>query len=211
MSPPNLPDHADAASFIFEPPMSNMKVPEVQTSTPTSHFSAHIPAPQPPTSSAMPPPSARPSPIPGDHNSNSDADLLLGLHHTYPQNAPTRQSPNNLQAYANAQAAPSSEPNNLNYSQPQTSIPKYAAQPPPSQHYPNVVPGPMNDMAMIESQDIDFNAPQGGLTFSGGDMVPWLEYLPPDVLNYFGDPQHDSSIMSQAGPGPPPHSHQPPA
>jgi hypothetical protein len=31
---------------------------------------------------------------------------------------------------------------------------------------------------MIESQDIDMSA-------FGGDMVPWLEYLPQDVLSFF--------------------------
>jgi hypothetical protein len=31
-------------------------------------------------------------------------------------------------------------------------------------------------------------------------LIPWLEYLPQDVLNYFGDPQAD---ISPSGPGPP--------
>jgi hypothetical protein len=57
---------------------------------------------------------------------------------------------------------------------------------------------------MIESQDIDMTIPQGGFTFPSGDMIPWLEYLPQDILNYFGDPPDDGSMMSPAGPGPPP-------
>ena len=31
---------------------------------------------------------------------------------------------------------------------------------------------------MLESQEID-------MTTIGGDMMPWLEYLPQDVLNFF--------------------------
>lgn len=31
---------------------------------------------------------------------------------------------------------------------------------------------------MMESQEIDMST-------LGGDMMPWLEYLPQDVLNYF--------------------------
>jgi hypothetical protein len=37
--------------------------------------------------------------------------------------------------------------------------------------------GGVGDM-MLESQEIDMSA-------LGGDMMPWLEYLPQDVLNFF--------------------------
>lgn len=37
--------------------------------------------------------------------------------------------------------------------------------------------GGVGDM-MMESQDIDMST-------IGGDMMPWLEYLPQDVLNFF--------------------------
>ena len=39
---------------------------------------------------------------------------------------------------------------------------------------------------MIESQDIDMSA-------LGGEMMPWLEYLPQDVLSFF-DGAGDASM-----------------
>lgn len=38
--------------------------------------------------------------------------------------------------------------------------------------------GGAGDMMMMQSQDIDMST-------MGGDMMPWLEYLPQDVLSYF--------------------------
>jgi hypothetical protein len=52
----------------------------------------------------------------------------------------------------------------------------------------------MGDM-MIESQEIDMNTLHNQDTFPfsvSQDFVPWLEYLPQDVLNYFGDQQHQN-------------------
>ncbi len=60
-----------------------------------------------------------------------------------------------------------------------------------------------NDM-IIQSQDIDMNASQEIFAFPGGDITPWLEHLPQDILNYFGDPPDEGSMMNSAGPGPAP-------
>lgn len=66
----------------------------------------------------------------------------------------------------------------------------------------------MSDM-LIESQDIDMaafhNQAEFPFTFSN-DFNPYLEYLPPDVINYFGDPSHNygTSLIS-----PPDGSSQP--
>ena len=35
--------------------------------------------------------------------------------------------------------------------------------------------------------------------FPVGDMIPWLEYLPQDVLNYLGKPPEDTSGPSGDG------------
>lgn len=59
---------------------------------------------------------------------------------------------------------------------------------------------------MIESQDIDMSGgPLGGFTFPSGEMIPWLEYLPQDVLSYFNEmPDNGSGTLTNTpGPDPP--------
>ncbi|OAX84197.1 hypothetical protein ACJ72_01429 [Emergomyces africanus] len=61
--------------------------------------------------------------------------------------------------------------------------------------------GGNNDIMTIESQDVDMNTllqDQSAFPFSfDGDFIPWLEYLPADVISYFGEHQglssHDGS------------------
>ena len=64
-----------------------------------------------------------------------------------------------------------------------------------------------NSGMMIESHDVDVNALQHpeSFPFSHGEILPWLEYLPQDVLSFFGDNQN-YPIMSpdDATPRPPP-------
>lgn len=45
---------------------------------------------------------------------------------------------------------------------------------------------------MIESHDIDMNTlqQQESFPFFNGEILPWLEYLPPDVLSFFGETQN---------------------
>ncbi|KAK2813707.1 hypothetical protein FQN50_000105 [Emmonsiellopsis sp. PD_5] len=70
--------------------------------------------------------------------------------------------------------------------------------------------GGNNEIMAIESQDIDMNAlqDQDSFPFSfDGDFMPWLEYLPQDVLSYFGDHQGYRPMMQHPGDGeeqPPP-------
>ncbi len=54
---------------------------------------------------------------------------------------------------------------------------------------------------LIESQDVDMSGTNGNFAFPGGDMIPWLEYLPQDVLNFFGDPNDDSGLGMNPGAG----------
>jgi hypothetical protein len=46
-----------------------------------------------------------------------------------------------------------------------------------------------NNAMMIESHDVDMNAlhQQDSFPFSNGEILPWLEYLPQDVLSFFGE------------------------
>jgi hypothetical protein len=86
-----------------------------------------------------------------------------------------------------------SMPNNLQSQPSNMLIPQFASQ--------------MSDM-LIESQDIDMaafhNQAEFPFTFSN-DFNPYLEYLPPDVINYFGEPSHNygTSLIS-----PPEGDHQ---
>ncbi|PGH28246.1 hypothetical protein AJ80_00137 [Polytolypa hystricis UAMH7299] len=61
----------------------------------------------------------------------------------------------------------------------------------------------------IESQDIDMNVLQDHTSFPFSfdeEFIPWLEYLPQDVLNYFGDHQGYRPVLAPEHPddqGPP--------
>lgn len=60
---------------------------------------------------------------------------------------------------------------------------------------------------MIESHDVDMNSlqQQESFPFSSGEILPWLEYLPQDVLSFFGENQN-FALMSpdDETPRPPP-------
>ena len=114
----------------------------------------------------MAPPASKYSQSSPDQVSKSDAQMLLEL-----QNSPMAQTPGSHHSF---DGIPS--PNN---SRSDTGAGTYG--------YPhNMFPGPNSylglggagDMMMMQSQDIDMST-------MGGDMMPWLEYLPQDVLNYF--------------------------
>jgi hypothetical protein len=152
--------------------------------------------------------------MPANSGSAAEADLLLGLHGPYAIHSTERVS-NERNAFDDS----------LQGRQPTAGPPQQAFDYPLSVSNQPTVPGQglhpttpgggiapsFNEMMMIESQDIDMSTPQGGFAFPGGEMIPWLEYLPQDILSYFGDPPDDGSIINQAGPGPaqPPLS-QPP-
>lgn len=60
---------------------------------------------------------------------------------------------------------------------------------------------------MIESHDVDVNALHHteSFPFSNNEILPWLEYLPQDVLSFFGENQNYPTLMSpdEATPRPP--------
>lgn len=164
--------------------------------------------PQPPM---MPPPNGRMNTLPYDPVSSADADLLLGLH------SPYSVSSGGIPPSATQQGQP----------QPTTSAYDYAhavQQPTALQHQHSqqfysspaagATPG-FTDM-LIESQDIDMSNQfqtdlngQFNMNFPGGDMI-WLEYLPQDVLSYFGQSGDPNQMVMPSGPGPPPPSQGPP-
>ena len=154
----------------------------------------------------MPPPPTKHAPSPMDLASNAETDMFLGLNASYNPNPP-QPSTHPLDSYE-----PNVHPNQAHTPQPPMPNHDYShVTPDPNQYYigtpghlqAGAMPASYSDM-MIESQDIDMMHQQG-FEFPGCDMIPWLEYLPQDVLSYFGEPQGgDTSMMDQSGtvPGP---------
>ncbi|KKK18642.1 hypothetical protein AOCH_006584 [Aspergillus ochraceoroseus] len=143
--------------------------------------------------------------------STSDAGLLLGLNAPYP-NATSRPS-NSQPSYNPNILSPSSgldtQAASYNYNMPsagdrQVGGSHLASRPPDLHMNP-----PMGDM-LIESQDIDMSSlqEQDQLPFAfNGEILPWLEYLPQDVLSFFaGDHQSYPPLMSHDDGAPRPPS-----
>jgi len=119
---------------------------------------------------AMAPPAPKYKPMTSDPATQSEAEMLLGV-----QNSPYAQIPGSHGSYEATQNITS--PSSIHDS----SASGYAF----SQNNANILSGLNNYMGlggvgdmMMESQEIDMST-------LGGDMMPWLEYLPQDVLNFF--------------------------
>ncbi|CAI7611825.1 unnamed protein product [Penicillium manginii] len=79
-----------------------------------------------------------------------------------------------------------------------------------AEHHSHGHMGPLNASTggmMIESHDVDMNTlhQQESFPFSNGEIIPWLEYLPQDVLSFFGE-NHGFPLLSpdDSTPHPPP-------
>lgn len=158
--------------------------------------------------STMAAPSAKFSPLPSGRVSTSDANLLLGLNTSF---STTRPSPSQPTFPHNMPSATRLDPHSsFNYNIPsahgeqQVSGDHMGSR--PSEFHPAT--GSHGDV-MIGSQDIDMATlqQQDQLPFAfNGEILPWLEYLPQDVLNYFGEHQSYPSMMSPGDGTPrPPH------
>ncbi|PYI04161.1 C6 transcription factor [Aspergillus sclerotiicarbonarius CBS 121057] len=129
----------------------------------------------------------------------SDANLLLGLNTSFP--SPASRPPNSRSAYNHPSASRlETQVASFNYS-----LPAANEQQPGDGHMSSRTPGlhpavgPNASDVFIESQDIDMATlqQQDQLPFTfGGEILPWLEYLPQDVLNYFGEHQNYPTLMS---------------
>ncbi|KAF9887077.1 hypothetical protein FE257_010571 [Aspergillus nanangensis] len=139
--------------------------------------------------------------------STSDANLLLGLNASY-SGTPSRRPHD--QAHYNTSIPTSSQletdGSGFTYNVPsatgeqQTGGPHIG--PRATEYHPSL--GSHAGDVFIESQDIDMTTlqQQDHLPFNfNGEILPWLEYLPQDVLNYFGDNQ--SYTMMNSGDGHP--------
>ncbi|KAL2871907.1 putative C6 transcription factor [Aspergillus lucknowensis] len=139
----------------------------------------------------------------------SDANLLLGLNAQY--HTPASRAPNSQPAHN--QTIPSSSSSNLdpqvaayNYI-PSTASDRTASGSGMGPRVPDFHSGVNTHMGdlLIESQDIDMSAlqqqDQFPFPFNG---LPWLEYLPQDVLSYFGSESQNYPLMSPEEGAPPP-------
>jgi hypothetical protein len=188
--PPPPPPPA-AGNMIYDPIRSSL--PE---STASSTSTSSYPTPQRYPSYTQPPrrpPQRMAPPVPkytsvsADPASTSDAEMLLGL-----QNSPySHPSGGSHHSYDGAQNMAS--PSNTRHDSHSNSYDF-------SQSSPNIFPGGANgyvglggvgDM-MMESQEIDMST-------MGNDMMPWLEYLPQDVLNFFDNANGNGNGMNNAG------------
>ncbi|RAL05199.1 putative C6 transcription factor [Aspergillus ibericus CBS 121593] len=129
----------------------------------------------------------------------SDANLLLGLNTSFPGSA--TRPPNSRSAYNHPSASRlETQVPGFNYS-----LPAATEQQPSDGHMSSRTPGihpsvgPHAGDVFIESQNIDMATlqQQDQLPFAfSGEILPWLEYLPQDVLNYFGEHQNYSTLLS---------------
>ncbi|RAK87408.1 hypothetical protein BO79DRAFT_197479 [Aspergillus costaricaensis CBS 115574] len=150
------------------------------------------------TSTSMAPGPERFSPLASSGQvTTSDANLLLGLNTSFP--SPASRPPNTRPAYNHPSSRFESQAPSFNYSLPAGSD----QQPGDGQMNARTVLHPAvgshaGDI-FIQSQDIDMatlqQQDQLPFTFTG-EILPWLEYLPQDVLNYFGEHQNYPALMS---------------
>lgn len=130
-----------------------------------------------------PPISKYTNPVYSDPASTSDAEMLLGL-----QNSPFAQTPGSHNSFDHPPnvTSPSLSQQNTssNYEFPQNNA--------------NVFPGGPNGYIglgsgvgemMMQSQEIDMST-------LGGDMMPWLEYLPQNMLDFFDNNGAAGGTMS---------------
>jgi hypothetical protein len=144
------------------------------------------------------------SPLGAGGVTTSDANLLLGLNASYSESrAPSNYSHQTPSSQRGSQAS------TYAYNMPSEATGQQPGHSHMTSRVPNTQPGigPHGGDVFIESQDIDMNSlqHQSNLPFAfNGDVLPWLEYLPQDVLDYFGEHQTYPHLMSSDGGNPRP-------
>ncbi|KAJ9605709.1 hypothetical protein H2200_009558 [Cladophialophora chaetospira] len=128
--------------------------------------------------------------LPIDPVSAADADLLLGLHSPYTPVSGTAENGAISMPQLQASGIPNSDAQ---------LAPGFEHVMNPQQQLLDVQTQDWDNM-LIRAQDIDMSgAQQFDFAFPGGEMIPWLEYLPQDVLTYFEDQQTNGDMMDSAG------------
>ncbi|KAE8146902.1 fungal-specific transcription factor domain-containing protein [Aspergillus avenaceus] len=133
--------------------------------------------------------------------STTDANLLLGLNTSYSPPA-SRSAPSHPSYHQGITSPPRLNAPTSTYYNTTSSTgndqPTSSGHmgPRPSQPHPGT--GSHVGDVLIESQDIDMASLQQQDQFPfpfNGEILPWLEYLPQDVLNYFGDHHQYPTLM----------------
>ncbi|BDD57237.1 hypothetical protein MAP00_002620 [Monascus purpureus] len=125
----------------------------------------------------------------------SDANLLLGLHAPYPNSGSSHPSSGPQTAYTTniASSNVGNQASGYNYNLPPSGPEPRANVARLDSHHVDISTGDPNlGEVFIESQDIDMNTlhSEHSLPFTlNGEIIPWLEYLPEDVANFFGEHQ----------------------
>ncbi len=131
-----------------------------------------------------------PSLLPYDPVSTADADLLLGLNSPFSPSLGTTEPISTSVSHLQA--------SNLSDHHPQ-SAPVYDGVMDTQQQFIDPQTQEWDNM-LIRAQEIDMSgAQQFDFAFPGVEMIPWLEYLPQDVLTYFEDQHTNGDIMGSSG------------
>lgn len=165
------PPPLTSGNMIYDP--IRQSLPEASaSSTPTSNYnprySSYVPSSRN-HSQLMAPPSLKYPSVTADHASTSDAEMLLGLQNSpYSHSTPT--SHHSYEHIPRGMRTLNDSRYEVSYNLSHSSSNAFTG----SDFLGNV-----GDM-MMESQEIDMSS-------MGGEIMPWLEYLPHDVFNFFDD------------------------
>ncbi|RDL39629.1 Uncharacterized protein BP5553_03969 [Venustampulla echinocandica] len=181
---PAPPSQPAAGNMIYDP--IRQSLPEA-TAAPTTTVT-YPPRYQSYSTQArqnMPPPAPRFPSVASDGTTTSDAEMLLGLQNSAyaSPHTPSSHYPYDPTQNVTSPTSTRHDPVTTPYDFSQNNDGMFGM-------HGDMGLGGMGDV-MMESQDIDMSA-------LGGDMMPWLEYLPQDVLNFF-DSGNNAPIT---GPGP---------
>ncbi|KAJ9486307.1 hypothetical protein VN97_g7046 [Penicillium thymicola] len=133
---------------------------------------------------------------------STDPSYYMGMHSTYPESNTRTTRPVQTAQSTFPGMLPSGLPTSHMDTQPSAynySIPQTTAENQNRNQMGSVDPGAdlqptMDDASgmMIGSHEVDMNSihHQDSFPFVNGEILPWLEYLPQDVLSFFGDHQN---------------------
>lgn len=132
---------------------------------------------------------------------STEPSYYMSLNSPYPESntRPTRPMQTVQQSFPGVTSSLSSsqidaQPSAYNYSMPSATAEHPGRNPLGSGGPGPDLPPPMDDAngMMIGSHDVDMNAlhNQESFPFVNGEILPWLEYLPQDVLSFFGEHQN---------------------
>ncbi|KAF4635848.1 hypothetical protein G7Y89_g2224 [Cudoniella acicularis] len=167
---PQQPPHPVAGNMIYDP--IRQSLPETTSASTTTatyppRYTTYHAQSRRQNSQPMPPPLPKFSSISSEPATTTEAEMLLGL-----QNSPYAHTPGSHNSFepTHSISSPSNSRTDASFD-----FQNGGSMFPPSQDYMGL--GGVGDM-MMESQDIDMST-------IAGEMIPWLEYLPHDVLNSY--------------------------